>query len=135
MKKFVLGLLVLLALTACTKGSSVSIEGQWQLVSYGSPSEQMPAAPDVGTSIEFDTEGRMSGNVGCNSFGGDYTVDGNKIKFGPVMSTLMGCIGPVGEQETATLGVMREIATFMLNDDILTITSADGSMAIVLERK
>ena len=128
----------MVVLAACAGGSSASIQGQWKLVSYGPPgpsSNQIPAVPDVETSIEFDSEGRMNGNVGCNGFGGDYTVDGDKITFGPVMSILMFCDGPVGGQETATLGVFFGTATFTLDGNLLTITSADGNMAIVLERK
>ena len=131
MKKFVIGLLIIFALAACASGSSASLQGQWKLVSYN----QTPAAPDVETNIEFNSEGRMSGNVGCNSFGGDYTIDGETIKFGPVMSTMMACIGPVGDQEAATLQALQEKAGFMLEGNTLTITSANGSSSIVLERK
>jgi len=135
MKKLLISLLAMLVLTACAGGSSASIQGQWKLVSYGLPSEQTPAAPGVDTSIEFNSEGALAGNVGCNGFGGDYTVDGDTITFGSVMSTLMFCEGPVGEQETVTLNVFYESATFVLNGNTLTITSADGSSAILLERK
>jgi len=103
------------------------------LVSYGSPSDQTAAAPNVETSIEFGDDGRMSGNVGCNGFGGDYTVDGDQIEFGPVMSTMMFCEA-VAEQESSTLAVFQETATLVLDGDTLTITSADGNSSIVLER-
>jgi heat shock protein HslJ len=138
MKKILIVLLAMVILAACTGSSAPSIQGQWKLVSYGPPgpsANQIPTATDVETSIEFDSEGQMSGNVGCNGFGGEYSVDGDTITFGPVMSTLMFCDGPVGGQETATLGVFFETATFTLDGDLLTITSADGTMSIVLERK
>ena len=129
MKKFAIGMLVILVLTACAGGSSPSIEGQWKLVSY----DQTAAVPDVETSIEFK-DGQMSGNVGCNGFGGEYTMDGKTITFGPVMSTMMFCEA-VADQESSTLAVMQNEATFILNEDRLTITSADGSAFIILERK
>jgi heat shock protein HslJ len=129
--------LAALVLAACAGSAPESIVGQWKLVSYG-PSDapdQTPAAEDVETSIEFDAEGRMGGNVGCNGFGGDYEVDGDQIKFGPIVSTMMFCEGPAGEQEAATLTVFHETAKFALEGDRLTITSADGASVIVLERK
>ncbi|MBK9923731.1 MAG: META domain-containing protein [Anaerolineales bacterium] len=129
MNKFVIGLLLVILLSACSSGSTASIEGQWKLVSY----DQTAAVPDVETSIEFK-DGQMSGNVGCNGFGGEYTVDGNKIKFGSVMSTMMFCEA-VADQESSTLTVLQKDATFILNDDQLTITSADGSAFIMLKRK
>ena len=135
MKKSMISLLVIIILAACSGGSSAAIQGEWKLVSHGSASSQMPAAPDVDTSIEFGADGKLSGSVGCNSFGGDYSVDGNTIKFSPITSTLMFCDGPVGEQETVTLNVLYESATFVLDGNTLTITSADRNSVIVLERK
>ena len=135
MKKLVIGLLVLFVLAACAGGTSASINGQWKLVSYGSVSSQTPAAPNVDTTIEFKSDGKLSGNVGCNGFGGDYKVKGDTITFGPVMSTMMFCEGPVGDQEMGTLAVLKESAKFVLDGDNLTITSADGNSVIVLARK
>jgi heat shock protein HslJ len=134
MKKLIVGLLALLILTACAGGSPATIQGQWELVSHGSASNQTPATPDVDTSIEF-LDGQLSGNVGCNGFGGEYEVDGDALKLGPVMSTMMFCEGPVGEQEMGTISVFQESATFVLDGDTLTITSADGNSVIVLARK
>ena len=135
MKKLIIGLLVVLVLAACASGTSASITGQWELVSHGSVSNQVPAAADVDTSIEFGADGQLSGNVGCNGFGGEYTVDGDTITFSPVTSTMMFCEGPVGEQEIGTITVFQESATFVLDGDRLTITSADGNSMIVLTRK
>ena len=133
-KMLIVGLLIVVALSACSGGASASIQGQWKLISHGTPSEQIPAAPDVETSIEFK-DGQMNGNVGCNGFGGEYTVKGDALELGAVMSTMMFCEGPVGEQELATLAVLKESATFVLDGNMLTITSADGASVIVLERK
>lgn len=134
MKKFVVGLFVLLIAAACASGSSASVTGTWKLVSYGSASEQKPAVADVDTSIEFK-EGQVTGNVGCNGFGGKYEVNGDQITFSEVVSTLMFCEGPVGDQELATLAVLRESSTYVLEGDTLTVISADGNSAIVLARK
>lgn len=135
MKRFLIGLLTVFLITACAGGSPASVQGGWRLVSHGSGSNQTPAAPDVDTTIEFDSEGNLSGNVGCNGFGGEYKVDGNQIEFGPIMSTMMFCEGPVGEQEMAVLSVFLESAAFVMDGNVLTITSANGDSSIVLERK
>lgn len=135
MKKLILGLLFVFLLAACGGGASASLVGQWTLVSHGSVSNQTPAAEGVDTFIEFKSDGTLGGNVGCNGFGGDYQADGNTFTFGPIVSTLMFCEGPVGEQETTTLNVFFESATFVLDGDTLTITSADGNSVIVLVRK
>jgi len=134
MKKYVYALLALLVLSACSGGNQASVAGTWKLVSYGSASNQTPAVSDVDTSIEFK-DGQVNGNVGCNGFGGKYEVDGDRITFSEVVSTLMFCEGPVGDQELGTLAVLRESATYVLDGDTLTLTSADGNAMVILARK
>jgi heat shock protein HslJ len=134
MKKIVVSLFILLILAACAGGKSASVEGTWRLVSYGSATEQTPAAADIDTSIEFK-DGQVGGNVGCNGFGGKYEVEGEAITFSEVVSTLMFCEGPAGDQELATLAVLRQTATYVLDGDTLTLTAADGTAMIVLARK
>ncbi len=122
-------------LTACSGGSSASLVGEWRLVSYGSASSPKPAAPGVDTSITFGADGKLNGNIGCNSFGSEFEVKGGKIEFAPLVSTLMACESPIGEQESAVFAVFVNTAAFALTGDTLTITSADGSMVVVLARK
>jgi heat shock protein HslJ len=122
-------------LAACAGGASNPLVGTWKLVSYGPPENPTPAAPHVDTSITFKEDGKVEGNVGCNGFGGDYTVESDKITFGQLVSTLMFCEGPVGDQETTTLNVFTESVPFVIDGNTVTITSADGSAAVVLERK
>jgi heat shock protein HslJ len=129
MKKLVIGLLTVFVLAACGGRASVDIQGQWKLVSYNG----IPAVADVETNIEFK-DGQMSGNVGCNGFGGEYKVADNTISFGPVMSTMMFC-ETIADQESNTLAVFQGSAIFALDGNTLTITSADGNSVIVLERK
>jgi heat shock protein HslJ len=134
MNKLVVSLFMLFVLAACGNASSGSIQGKWTLISYGSPSDQIAAVSDVDAHIEFDVEGKMNGNVGCNGFGGDYSVDGNTLNFGAIMSTMMFCEGPVGEQELATLAALSESAAFAIDGNTMTITSADGNSSITLGR-
>ena len=135
MKSIVYGILVVFMLSACSPGKSASIQGQWKLVSYGLVPNQTPAVPDVDTFIEFDTDGRVTGNVGCNGFGGEYGLDGDMITFSPIESTLMFCEGPVGDQELGIFAALQGVVSFELNGNLLTITSADGNSSVILERK
>ena len=135
MKKNLLIVLALLILTACSS-TGPSITGDWALVSYGDASNPIPAVPDVDTQINFDENGQMSGNVGCNGFGGAYELTGNEITFNGVMSTLMYS-DATSAQEQGVLGVFADKVQlqFQLNGDNLTITSADGTSVVNLVRK
>lgn len=136
MKKiFVLLSVMAIALAACSPAASPSIVGEWTLESYGDPTNPTPSAPDVETSIIFGEDGQVNGNVGCNVFGGGYKVGDGTVTFGNLFSTLMFCEGAAGEQETVVFGVFVETATYKLNGNTLTITSADGSSVVVLAKK
>jgi len=141
MEKMRFYLLVIVAgilLAACSAGASASLSltGTWKLVSYGDPVNPTPAAAEVDTSVIFDKKGTISGNVGCNSFGGNYKVDGNSITFEPISSTLMMCEDPaIGDQETAVLNTLAETVTYAIDGNTLTIRSADEGSVVVLARK
>lgn len=125
---------LVISISACT-GSSISLEGEWTLVSYGNASNPTSALPNVETSIKFDANNQIGGTVGCNSFGGEYKLNSNQVTFSGIFSTLMFCEGTM-DQETVFLNILSEqTLNFELNGSQLTLTTQDGSSAIVLERK
>jgi heat shock protein HslJ len=121
-------------LSACTPSPSADVVGVWKLVSYGKPTDLTRALPGVDTSIEFKSDGTVAGNVGCNGFGGGYELHGDAFSFEPMVSTEMYCEA-VDQQEATVLSVLEVEATFVLDGDLLTLTSAKGSPVIVLKRK
>jgi heat shock protein HslJ len=132
---FALCTLAALALSACAGGRSSSPEGEWRLVSYGDAANPTPAVLGVDTTITFASNGQVMGNVGCNSFSGDYRVSGSQITFDPIISTLMACEDPIGTQEAEVFHVFTDTVSFQLSGDTMTITTPDGSSVVVLERK
>jgi heat shock protein HslJ len=74
----------------------------------------------------------VAGNSGCNGFGGDYTVEGNEITFGQIVSTLMACDDPRMAQEQAVHQVLTDTASFEIEDSTLTLTNND--MVLVFSR-
>jgi len=78
-----------------------------------------------------DTAMRVSGNGGCNGFGGDYTLKGKTLKFGAMMSTMMYC--EHGSQtEKAYLKALTQVNTYKTEDGKLYLLSGDN---ILLEFK
>ena len=121
-------------LSACFPTTSANITGVWELVSYGDPANPTLAVHGVETSIEFKADGTLTGNVGCNGFGGDYDMQGEAIEFGPIVSTEMFC-EMIADQESGVLTVFFESSSYALEGNTLTITTADGSSAVVLKGK
>ena len=123
-------------LSACTtRSQSTDLQGSsWKLVSYGSIQDQIAAAAGVDTHLDFGMDGRVTGNMGCNSFSGKYEVKNGRIIISQVISTMMACPGPRMDQETVTLQVLRDSAGFQVENDRLLIRSGDGTRSITLSR-
>jgi heat shock protein HslJ len=134
LKRTFLIVITLFILAACSSASP-AITGDWKLVSYGDVTSPTPAIPNVATSTRFDSNGQISGNVGCNDFGGNYEVLGDKISFSSMMSTAMYC-AETSSQEQAVLSVFSDNMklSIQMNGDTLTITSADGLSVVNLAR-
>ena len=126
---------VISIVTACSGRDSASLVGDWKLVSYESSTNPRPADPNVETSLIFGSDGKLNGNMGCNSFNGDYEVDGNTVTLGSITSTMMACADPIMQQESTVFIVFSNPATFKIDGNTLTITSADGESVVVVKRK
>lgn len=117
-------ILTLLLLTACAGGKSQNplAGSDWNLVTLNG------AAPLEGTTLTltFGTD-QIGGNAGCNSFGGKYTIEGDKLTASELVSTLMACADTgVMEQESAYLNALGAAQSFSVNHSELRILSADG---------
>lgn len=89
------------------------------------------AAPAAQRKAEVSfTADRISGNAGCNGFGGGYAVAGDVLTVTQVISTKMACLGPGMDQENAVFKILGEPMTvarqddgsMTLSDDVGTIT-------------
>ena len=129
----ILSVALLLALSACSSNSRGLSGTSWKLISYGPADSQTPAAPGVETSLTFRTDGKLSGHLGCNSMGGDYSTSGQNITLGAVFSTEMACPDPQMTQEGVAFQVLKSNDTvgFKLDGNTLTITSSDGKNALI----
>ena len=141
MKKIPLTILVLLAgtgliLSACASTANpVDLSGtSWTLVSYGPAGKQTPAAAGIKTSLVFSKDGKVAGNMGCNSYGGNYEVRGGNIVFSQIISTLMACPEPQMTQEGMAFQVMNGTVRYLIEGNTMTIYAANGGNAITLSR-
>jgi heat shock protein HslJ len=127
MKRKLLILLTLTALllSACGAASAGDpLDGtSWKLAATAGK----PALPGTNVTIKFE-DGQAGGEAGCNGYGGAYEVDGEKLSFRDVVSTLMLCTAPGGvmEQEAEFLGSLNEVERFELAGGQLQLFRADG---------
>ena len=83
--------------------------------------------------LNFGTDGRLSGNSGCNTYNGGFEASGQALKVGPLVSTMMACESPAGvmDQEQQYLAALQNSATFEISGDTLTIRDASGATQVL----
>lgn len=71
---------------------------EWCLVSFEDanggvePVVESRLVDGMRPTIFFGRNGECKGNTGCNSYGGDYTVQGSAISFGMLIQTERACL-------------------------------------------
>lgn len=137
MKKSILTMTILLValglgFAACAgQENAGGLRGySWKLLSYGPVNNPTQAVPDARTGLIFGEGGQLSGNVGCNSLGGAYTVRGSQITFEQIVSTMMACSEPLMQQEGAVFSMLAGTLTFKLEGSTLTIYDKGGANAL-----
>ena len=86
-----------------------------------------------GASVSFG-DGRMSGTVGCNRLGSDYTYTNGKLDFGPVMSTRMACQEPLTSQEYALVSLLGALPVTSFTDNGALVLTGKGGGVVILEQ-
>ncbi len=91
-----------------------------------------PDAPAV-PSLKLDPQAaRVSGYAGCNRINGSYTLDGNKLSFGSVVSTRRACF-PDDGSESRFLKAMSEVRAWRLEGGQLLLLSDNGTPLLRLQ--
>lgn len=117
---------VILALSGCTKTQQVltreqapppppSLEGRWDLKSYGPAGEQTAILPDAPVFVVFSSDGKISGSGGCNRyFGGWGFVEGDRdiLRIWRTGSTKMACAVPLMTQEHRFLEELSRVSSY-----------------------
>lgn len=110
----------------------------WEAVNFNN-GRQAVVGVITGTTLtaEFGKDGTLSGNSGCNTFSGPYKVDGEKIKIGPLASTMMACSDPEGvmEQEAQYLAALQMADTYQIEGKVLEMRSGDQSLVAIFHQK
>jgi len=96
------------------------ITWQWVELIENKPTAQS-IVPDAGNyTISFWEDGTFSYKADCNAGNGTYTIDGNTVEFGLMMTRLAMCLPESLHDQYLTL--LGEIDTVSMTDDKLTLT-------------
>lgn len=110
-----------------TKTTSESLSGTgWAISSIAGFELEKTLSP---VTLSFNAAGnRFGGNNGCNTYGGAYTLDGEKISLEKIISTKKACI-PGANTERAVMNVLGSTDHYRISGDKLMLMQGDKVLA------
>lgn len=103
--------------------SASDIHGTWVI-------EQARAEPILDkrrARLMLGRDGRLSGHNSCNAMNGSFTLEGDRIRIGPIATTRMACPELLREQEDRILTALELAVTARVRPDgLLEIRDVDG---------
>ncbi|CAN5278443.1 hypothetical protein BH11ACT1_BH11ACT1_25590 [soil metagenome] len=76
--------------------------------------------------LTFEDDGQVFGTGGINRFRGTYTVDGDRLTFGPLATTQMAGIADHVARERAVLELLSSAPSVQVDGDVLVLVDAAG---------
>jgi heat shock protein HslJ len=100
----------------------VELEGKPALAGGGSREAHLLFSPEAAD--------RVGGATGCNSMGGQYTAEGDHIRFEGLFSTKMACVEEERmRQETRFMGALGRVDRYAISGDTLTLSEGETVVA------
>ena len=75
---------------------------------------------------------RVSGSTGCNRVSGTFTQQGNGLRFGMLAMTGVACVPDRSATENAFVAAMEATASQAIENDILELRDANGTVRMRL---
>lgn len=111
-------------------GGGASMTGKnWQPTVVGA--ESMPE--DSGMFVQFDVDGSIKGNGGCNSFSGSLEQSDSGVAVGPLRATRMACPEAVMNRESAFMTALQDAKKFETGGDRLQLLDVESNLLAELE--
>lgn len=99
---------------------------EWMVVDIGG----YDVLPGTALSLSFIPGNNVQGNGGCNTYGGTYSVDDDRLAISITTSTQVSCDDSITQQEGAFLAALESAATFKVGPGRLRIRDASGATVL-----
>ncbi len=115
------------------KAKPASLPGTtWNVVNYNNGKEAVVGvATDSTLTLEFGTDGTVSGNGGVNTFNGPFESTEKTVKIGPLASTMMAGPQELMDQEAQYFAALENSSVWALVQGRLEMRDATGAAQIV----
>lgn len=140
----IIPLLALLAAVSCTSKNTTpppdpqaagGLEGRvWQLTTLAVDPKPQQVPADLPITIKFES-GKIEGHGGCNGYGGNYTLGGDKLLVSDIVHTEMYCEG-ASQWENTFFTMLPFARSFTIRDETMEINCGDmGNLVFRLNWK
>ncbi|MBV7269674.1 META domain-containing protein [Winogradskyella luteola] len=145
--KFLFSLLALIVLTescSSTKETVISDSDQQkssmakQIPSGTFTIKKMEANENISEelTITFDkSSNKVSGFSGCNVFFGNYTIDGNTIRFGVIGSSKKYCAGDKNTSERKLFQILDKVDSFTIDGNTIILSEGTTLLLKAIQEK
>ena len=100
-----------------------------------------PLAAKRAPTISFQHNGQFNGFSGCNSYGGDYALDGDRVTLSDQHMTLVACVEPglTTDSDTMTfeatyIQALSRVTIYRVSGDTLTLSDGRGAVSMTFSR-
>jgi heat shock protein HslJ len=93
------------------------------------------ALPQATARIRFDDASHFSGSTGCNSLRGTWKSSGSDISFSEISTTLIGCPGPIGNQEAAFNTAFGATRSYAIESGTLLLKDGSAALRMTFEAR
>lgn len=106
----------------------------WRLRKMGVEGADTAVLPGSNVTLTFSAENQAEGWGGCNPYGGSYVLEGDSVRFGELVRTLMECANDeLMIQESDYLDALGNAGYYTFNEDELVIRYASGSKLLTFD--
>jgi heat shock protein HslJ len=110
-----------------------TIVGTWTLQSWESDGVTVTSPSDPTAVVNFLADGTLSGDTGCNRFGGTYAVGGDDLTVTTGATTRRACTDDVATvQEQALLTQLGEVRSARVDGPSLELLDGSGTVLLSL---
>jgi heat shock protein HslJ len=100
-----------------------------ETIIQGESASSVPMDPTA--TIQFDADGGMTFNDGCNGGGGRYSIDGSTLTLSDLVTEDRACVGPAGQLAQAVLAVLNAgRITFSIDQQSLTLEAGAAGLQL-----
>jgi heat shock protein HslJ len=116
------------------QAAPATVEGPWLVTGVNNGQGAVTSVPaGVSGAMSFHADGTIEGFGGCNDFNGAYTVRGDSITVGPLMTTRKACGEPADTFEAQFLAALQNSTKWSVSGGKLDLRDDSDAQQVSAE--